>query len=323
LSQNLTHFIYQKIEEVWKETGALPEFIEAMRLALPVREEHLDPARDPVRWALLPGLCCQAARGDPGRTGDIATAWFLFYTAAHIFDSIEDQDQPDPWMEGRGAGQAINIASGLLLSASATLSRFQKSGLFGAAAGEICSHFYRSILKMSAGQHLDLASGHPKLDTWFQIAEAKSGTFFSLACWSGARLATAGEAVLEGFARFGSHLGILLQIHDDLDELRGLQERSAGPHIHEVNRSFPIAYALEVLPEDRRGKLLLSLAKAREDDGAVQEVVNLLDQSGAALFFKVEIERRRQEAQSALRSTKPDASAGDQLLSYLDMLRFD
>ena len=320
MSQLPEYSIYQKIEDLWKESGALPEFIEAMRLVLPNEGARADPERDPARWSRLPGLCCQAAGGDPGWTEYIATAWFLLYIAAHVFDNLEDQDQPERWREGMGSGEAINVASGLLFSASLALSHLYRSREFGLTAGDICSQFYQSVLKMSAGQHLDLITRQPALKTWFEIAEMKSGTFFALACWSGARLATGDAGRLDGFSRFGSHLGVLLQIHDDLEDLGYVQNQDAKKSLKGITRSLPVAYALEVCPEDVRGRLLASLREADEKESASRDVFDLLDQCGAALYLKIEIEHRQQEARAALESAWPDPSAQEPLYSFLQTL---
>jgi hypothetical protein len=42
-----------------------------------------------------------------------AAAWLLFYAAAHLMDSLEDRDDPDPWWQALGPSAAINIATGL------------------------------------------------------------------------------------------------------------------------------------------------------------------------------------------------------------------
>ncbi len=46
----------------------------------------------------------------------------------------------------------------------------------------------------------------PDLATCWQIAEAKSGAAFALACYAGARLATSRSDTLDAFLRFGRDL---------------------------------------------------------------------------------------------------------------------
>src|SRR3990172_12240121 len=107
---------------------------------------------------------------------------------------------------------------------------------------------------MASGQHADLVNPQPDLEQWLEIAGAKSGELFALACRCGARLATNDPARLKGFSDFGHHLGILLQILDDLEDLKpgsGVETPDLSP---KVSRSLVVAYALDVLPrsEERR-----------------------------------------------------------------------
>lgn len=312
--------IYERIKDVWKESGALPEFIEAMRLALPDERACENPEVNPARWSILPGLCCQAADGSLGWTEDLSTAWFLFYAAAHVFDSIEDKDQVDPWREGLGSGEAINIACGLLFSASSALNNLFQSEEFRSIASEISAQFYQSFLRMSAGQHLDLITKRPGLKTWFEIAEMKSGTFFELACWSGARLATDDPLRLAAYSRFGSTLGVLLQIHDDLDDLNRMKNGELSASLEGITRSLPFVYALEVCPEESRKRLLELLREAPENQDAFQEVVNLLDLSGVALYLRIEIERNLLLARTALETANPSPSAREAIYAFLHEL---
>ena len=69
------------------------------------------------------------------------------------------------------------------------------------------------------GQHRDLSIEHLNLEHWSQIAAAKSGEFFSLACRSGARLGKIDQRRIAGYSTFGFHLGMMLQILDDLVDL--------------------------------------------------------------------------------------------------------
>ena len=97
-----------------------------MRLVLPEPDSKTDLHRDPGRWVILPGLCCQAAGGKIESTLEISAAWLLLYTAAHTVDTIEDGDQ-DPRIDLLGGtGAAINIANGLFLSATRLLNSLQK-----------------------------------------------------------------------------------------------------------------------------------------------------------------------------------------------------
>jgi len=61
---------------------------------------------------------------------------------------------------------------------------------------------------------------NPTLEQWMQIAGAKSGAFFRLACHAGAAVATDQSATQDAFGDYGFRLGCLLQILDDLGDFR-------------------------------------------------------------------------------------------------------
>ena len=294
-----------------------------MRRALPDQYKRTDPERDPARFALLPGLCCQAAGGDPGWAADLAAAWLLYYSAAHVFDSVEDQDQPEAWWAASRPGVAINVATGLLFSASLGLQRLFEHQQTHQVAHLVIQDFNQSLLVMSSGQHADLVNPLPGLEQWLEIAGAKSGEFFALACRSGARLATDDLARLKGFSDFGRHLGILLQILDDLEDLKpgsGAEMPDLSPRI---GRSLAVAYALDVLPSPAQQTLRECLQTLRDDQQAAGELIQLLDRSGAALYLTTEIERQLRLGFKALEEAVPVTPAGDILASLLRELAKD
>jgi len=174
--------IWGVIEQIWDKASAWPEFIEAMRLALNSGRNKQELSI----WAELPGLCCQAAGGLPRTADPVAAAWLLFYTAASIMDHVEDAEQPDPWWADLGAGAAINVATGLYFSACLLLSELDSWLGDHEAASQIRSQVLGRFLVMCSGQHLDLIRPSPTLDQYWDLARAKSGAFFTFACWAGA-----------------------------------------------------------------------------------------------------------------------------------------
>lgn len=312
-SKNLTSRIYRRIETIWKASGALAGFQGVMRSAL-------EPERDPSKWVLLPGMCCQAAGGDPLWADDVTAAWFLLYTAAHLMDSVEDQDDPDPWWASLGPGAAVNAASGLFFCASLALNNIHDHKATRLAAREVIECFYKGFLRMCSGQHLDLIYPEPTLDQYWKVASAKSGDFFSLACRTGARLALDDPSLLDGYSRYGYHLGLLIQIMDDLEDLHPYQNTNSPFQVSGGYRSLPVVYAMEVSPPQVRDRLRENLMAASHSKGAAKEVLDLLEQSGATLYLMAEIERHRELAMVALEESDPRPPARDVLVSLLQDL---
>lgn len=311
--------IHPKIEAIWSGTGAWPEYIEAMRQSLLTGQAGgLHPGA--FRWDRLPGLCCQAAGGEPEWAEDVAIAWSLFYVAAHLMDSVEDKDQPDAWWAEQGAGVALNAASGLFFTANLFLNRLFENRHTRSAAPALLDHFYAALLAMGSGQHRDLVSTQFSLEEYWEIAARKSGSFFALACRSGASLACNDLSRLEAYHRFGKYLGTLLQILDDLMDIQSLPEMVRRGEPVDVYRSLPVTYALEVYPSEQRNHLVHLIQPARSDCQAAEELLALIEEGGAALYLAVEIERYRQLASESLAQADPQSPAGDILHIMLNDL---
>jgi geranylgeranyl pyrophosphate synthase len=278
----------------------------------------------------LPGLCCQAAGGDAHWADELAVIWFLFYTAAHIFDQVEDLDPIDEVDPGdafnalaRVPGVRVNLATGMLFAASMKLSRMHQEERLKGVAAQIADDFYQSLLTMSNGQHLDLVTPQPTLEQWIQIASTKSGVFFRLACQVGATVATDQSAIVEAFSEYGFRLGLLLQILDDLGDFRWLTNSGESYLSPDAGRSLAVAYASEVLPADQRLALQEMLVFAPENIDITQQVIDLLNQCGAGLYLDIEIERQRELGIQALKATNPQSQAGEILLAMLTNLGKD
>lgn len=315
--------IYQRISTIWQETAVWPDFIDAIQRVLPFNKTFLDPDRDPARWAILPGLCCQAAGGDLHWADRLMDAWFLFFTAAHLFDQVEDQDPAEEGMPEMAPGVTINLATGMLVAASFALNQMHQDVRVQRRSTQIVEDFCCSILTMCSGQHLDLIQGQPSLEQWMQISAAKSGEFFRLACRSGASLATDDMTKLDAYGGYGFHLGMLLQILDDAGDFQ--QDATSGDPVgfQNAGRSLAVAYARQVLPPDQLAILSENLATASHDAASAQEVTTLLKKCGAGLYMLTEIERQRSLGLQSLASAQPGSVARDTLMTLINELGSD
>jgi geranylgeranyl pyrophosphate synthase len=323
LSQDQINSIIQFIQDNWAESTMWPEYIKAIWHVLPSRKIDSAEEHRQLDWLLLPGLCCQAAGGDPDDTIEIAGAWLLFYTAAHIFDSIEDQDQLDNNLAQWGPGVNINIATGLLLSASSMLNSLSQREHTRETAHELGQEFFGSILTMASGQHSDLVSGRLELKQWNEIAEAKSGSFFSLACRSGARLGTSDPQKIKEYSDYGFQLGIMLQILDDMEDLKSAYDPENPILVDGIDCSLAVAYALEVLPDGEGRQLLNWIKSGSQESSDVDNVTTILNECGATLYLRAELDRHRNLGLTSLENAESDSPAAAQLAEFLNDMRVD
>lgn len=293
-----------------------------MRLVIPDPQDSHELPTDPARWAILPELCCLAAGGEPGSTLEISAAWLLLYTAAHVVDAIQDGD-PDPKIEMLGGdGPAINTANGLYLSASRLINSLENKGFPKDLVAEITGDYLETILMMTGGQHLDLILSRVNLDQWWQIAAAKSGAFFSLACRSGARFGTTDQRKVSAYSDYGSHLGLMLQIIDDLGDFNAFMYSKSGLAPGLFGKSLAVAYAENVLPEPSKRELTQLIQSSSSGDASSEKLIDILDECGAGLYLATELSKHGYQAEMAVKHAQPVLpEAGEKLAGIIETLR--
>lgn len=320
LTRDLLDQIYEQLDIIWAEAGAWPEFIKAMSQSLFVNGSEKEGKNNSARWARLPGLCCWAAGGDPTWANDLTAAWYLLYSAADLMDSVQDNDEPDSWWAGLGSGYALSAASGLFFSASLILNNLYQKEATKKNAPFVIQDFYRGFLVMSSGQHLDLVYAEPTLEQFWRVISTKSGSFFSLACKCGARLADDEPHRLEGYHKYGYHLGILIQILDDLEEWSLLHSHREVSSLPQLRQSLPVIYALEVYPPSVCERLRYCLRSSGQQRELLDEVLQLINESGAVLYIETEVERQREEALAGLGRAGPQSPAAQMLVDLLNSI---
>ncbi len=178
--------------------------------------KHFEACKPP---AYLPFLCCEANGVDPKRAVGVASAWYLLELAAHLLDKVEDQELELIGVPHSARGIYTNLSTGMIFVAEWILNHLELDCVDAGAAWDIQRAFQETVLAVCSGQHLDLSVASPDLSTCWQIAEAKSGSAFALACYVGTRAATNQSERLRAMENFGRCLGTIIQISDDIEDL--------------------------------------------------------------------------------------------------------
>lgn len=306
---------FKEVENIWSVVGAWPEFIQTMRLALS-SDQQTSAGGGFSHLLGLPGLCCLAAGGEAEWAENLTLAWGLYYAAAHLMDSIQDGDQPEAWWQEWKPGVGLNAASGLFFTAASALHKLSEQPISSTARQAIYDDFYSGFLVMCAGQYFDLVQSEPTLEQYWEIMAAKSGAFFSLACRCGARLATDDPEILEAYSQFGMHVGMLVQIKDDLDDIRPVNGKTGYGQRPQLLRSLPYLYALNVLTPPERDLLRRYAKTASRNKRYADKTIQLIDRAGTSLYVTVELIKHVELARQALKRANPNPDA-DRLLSEL------
>lgn len=203
-------------------------------------EIHLTRTQLPPH-VILPPASAAAIGGNPEKAISVATACGFLIVATRWFDDVQDRDRKESLWREVGAGRAVNLAATALTVAWNALAE---------APPEARRAFGRYTVALARAQDVDLMSGSTRtIDDYWRLMRGKTGAALALACEAGALAARpdrAKEAELCG--NCGEHLGVLMQILDDLDGVfrpDGIGDLAAG------KVTLPVLYGLAIDHEAR------------------------------------------------------------------------
>ena len=178
-------------------------------------EAHTADLRE---WQIaLPLAACLAAGGSTEDGLAVASAWCSFCLAAVILDNVEDGEfTPDDLVST--AGQAANLGTALIFLCFHHLAAIQDPG--GAAhAGAV---FSGQGFSATGGQARSLAAApstalsvDEALEAYWQEIILKSGCVYRAAAAGGAAAGGADESVMTGLGKYGTAMGVIVQLLDD------------------------------------------------------------------------------------------------------------
>ena len=317
------HPVPDHLQKFVEEFGAWGSFVDVMRRSLISEgtQETVNQSPEKFSWMELPDLCCQAAGGDPVSTSGVKAAWGMLYTAAHMMDTVVDGDNTEEWWASISPPAAINIATALYGGSGLILSELFNEGTSYDVAIDILGKFQHTILKMCAGQHLELSKRELSLNEYWRITEAKSGSFFGLACYAGARLATDDLNILKYFLDFGTHLGTIIQMNDDVKDIWP-SKTDRNISLSNPFCLLPIIYALSVLSKEESAYLLNLLQDGEEYPKSMNKIRVQLEEIGAGLYLMTKAEQHRLMALQSLQRTNMNVAIYNKFENILSHLCF-
>lgn len=267
-------------------------------------------ARTHPGYLRLPFLTCQAAGGDPTEAIPVAAAWHLFYCAAHLVDDVADHAAlPLP------PSQTINAAFGLTFLAQLSLATLGSNQAHAERVLKLMDLFNHAAVRVVEGQARDLAWDQQKatIDDYWHMVGDKTAEWFALACRAGA-LCGAQPDGIDIYGTFGYHLGVLIQLNDDLNAL--WQPRGPGD-LTTIDRTLAVVYGLTVAPPPTHQRLLDLLPLAAVDT-ALEELRSLLDDLGAVHYLTLQAGYQYMLARDPILSLARPDPAHLELLTILD-----
>lgn len=238
----MDQIISVKINEILTRTQLSPEMLQMINSSLNADSK----TGELFKWAHLTLMNCECVRGESEVAVPGAIAMELSALAADIFDDIQDQDNDDmPWRQIPTAN-ALNLAiclSMLSSEAVATIPDDKDSRLYREVS-QILSHMW---ITASDGQFQEVlfdTCEQVSLDQYFELVKRKSGSLAACACKIGATLGGASETLVLQLDQFGTNLGILSQIRNDLNDF--LQFEIKKDFVNN-KKTLPYVYLLNTL----------------------------------------------------------------------------
>ncbi|HYK96568.1 MAG TPA: polyprenyl synthetase family protein [Candidatus Dormibacteraeota bacterium] len=239
-----------------------------------------------------------------------AAAVELGHNFSLVHDDIEDDDRerrhrPTLWAL-HGVPQAINTGDMLFSLSRVALHRLTDLGFSDHTVLRLMRLYDNTCVALCEGQYLDIwMADHDdslSVELYFDMIGRKTAALISASIEAGAVLATEDEDVIERYRAFGWDLGIAFQLNDDLLGIWGRQ-RATGKEPTDVPRkkkTLPVIYAFErATPEDAT-RLRALYANGRLLPEHVDEIVDILERSGAREYTRDQARLHRDRALAAL-----------------------
>ena len=282
------------------------------------------------RMRPLLGLLAYASiTGDHRAALPGAAAVELGHNFSLVHDDIEDGDverrhRATLWAL-HGVPQAINTGDLIFSLSRIALHRLTDLGFSDTKVLRLMRLYDETCVLLCEGQYLDIASSAAdqpmSVELYFDMIGRKTAALIAASIEAGALLATDDEAVIDRYRRFGWSLGLAFQVNDDLLGIWG-QEQDTGKEPTDVARrkkTLPVLYALQHGNPDDRGRLAELIGKADPSPTEVDEIVEILERSGAREYTRSEARRHRDEALDELNGFSIiDPGARDELTGIIN-----
>ena len=237
-----------------------------------------------------------------------------------LFSLIPKKDQDNdelPWRKLSDAN-AINLAVCLLMLSYEAVSNIPDIHL----SKKVSSILNRTGIIAINGQFREFQYDcweKITLDQYFELISNKSGSLTSCACRVGAIMANGSEEIIELLDQFGTNLGIMSQIRNDLNDF--LNFKSKKDFINN-KKTLPYVYLLSIFQKQpQRLKDLTQLQGKRlrnlEDEGR-EYLKQIAIDEGVAHYCKVMYEVFRQRAYEIIMAIPVPKNAKKKLIRLVE-----
>ncbi|MGI9474577.1 MAG: polyprenyl synthetase family protein [Rubripirellula sp.] len=258
-------------------------------------EEFLSRCGKRIRAAIV-NESFRAAGGDGDTPREIAEAIELLHAGSLIIDDIEDDSaerRGRPTLHREiGTPLALNTGNWMYFR---SLERLAEAEFDPATSRRMLVQVLRTVRLCHEGQALDLSAAVDLLDpaemypAAREISRLKTGGLTALSSWLGAVAAGANRLQRKALGRFGMNVGVCLQMHNDLNELRLFVEgEQRFDDLRNARVTWPWAWAAKTASKTEMFLLQRRLRNASEDVAELKTIasrlIDLVGDRGDALI---------------------------------------
>jgi geranylgeranyl diphosphate synthase, type I len=274
---------------------------------------------------LLTLLIAAAAGGDWRQALPAAAAVELIHNFSLVHDDIQDRSdtrrgRPTVWKQW-GIAQAINTGDALFVAAHQAASRLATRSVEPRAVLAVRDRLDHACLRLTQGQHLDLAfeqSPDVTQPAYLEMIAGKTAALLEAATAAGALVAGASEPQVGRYAEFGLHLGLAFQILDDLLGIWGepaITGKPSGDDLAQRKKTLPILMGLSTSPEFAR-----LWASGDSSNLGLSRMREALQAAGVRDSTRQAAQAHTRQALEALDAAQPVAPAASELRALADIL---
>jgi geranylgeranyl diphosphate synthase type I len=239
-----------------------------------------------------------------------AAAVELGHNFSLVHDDIEDGDRerrhrPTVWAL-HGVAQAINTGDMLFSLSRMALHRLSDLGFSDAKVLRLMRLYDQTCVALCEGQYIDIATSESddlmSVDLYFDMIGRKTAALIAASIEAGALLASDDDEVIARYRGFGWALGLAFQLNDDLLGIWGA-EQATGKEASDIARrkkTLPVIYAFEHAGPEDRDRLAKLYGNGGPTNDDVDEIIAILERTGAHDFTRAEARRHRDEALAEL-----------------------
>ncbi|WP_165975908.1 polyprenyl synthetase family protein [Actinomadura rubrisoli] len=278
-----------------------------------------------ARSLLCPLLSATVDGGSWERARDAAAAWYVMSGSFLIHDDVVDADRV---RRGRlalwaqyGAPEAILTGDALLSAAFEILAEHSTHATVDAVrmlAGTACEVACGQILDVAAERRVEISSA-----TALNTTVAKTCSYLRCGAYLGALYAQTNPDQVGAMADFGHHLGMIVQLSDDLADIWGDPDEAGIPARTDIvarKKTLPVVAALSSQRPERSELAQYYETTHTPDQDELQHLADLLDRCGGRAWCQQRMQDEVTAAHDCLDRAAAHPQARQNLADYALLL---